>query len=60
MDLLKLEKECSEIGVSSFNLTILLDYKGHHVNGMLFSPEYRRKFELANAPFRLYDTSLTV
>lgn len=52
-DLLKIEKECSEIGINSSNFSTLLDYKEHKFNGNLFSPEHRRKFELNNTPIQI-------
>ena len=52
-DLLKIERECSEIGINSSTFTTLLDYKEHRFNGYIFSPEHRRKFELNNTPFQI-------
>ncbi len=52
-DLLKIEKECSEIGINSSTFTTLLDYNEHRFDGHIFSPEHRRKFELNNTPIQI-------
>lgn len=52
-DLFKTKKERSEIDTSSSKFTTLLDYKEHHINGVLFSPKHRRKFKLNNTPIQI-------